>query len=120
MKNITVLVVLVGAVLAGCSFSEPSPAAKGVAAAFESGALTHIDVSPLSISELATNYRGHIVYVTWYPGPWRHLRTITIDGSEAAFPSGADADYIFAAALKRADGILDDNMAKLNREAVAK
>jgi len=119
MKTIFTLLLLCVPVLTGCLFSEPSPAAKGVAAALKNGALTTEDVSPLSISELGTNYLDHTVLVSWYPGPWRHLRTIVIDGSEAAFPSGADADYIFAAALKRADSILDAKMAELNHEALS-
>jgi hypothetical protein len=73
----------------------------------------------MSISELATLYMDHHVMVTWYPGPPRQIRTLVVDGSEGVFPSSNDSYYIFAAALKRADRILDDKMAELNREATA-
>ncbi len=95
-----------------------SPAAQGIADAFEKAPLTLVDVRPLSISELGTTYRNHTVLISWYPGPWRSLRTLVVDGSEGVFPSNNDAQYIFAAALNRADHILDAKMAELNQEAV--
>lgn len=110
-------IVLCALIVSGCGYLPPSPAAKEIAKAFERGELTTVDVSPMSISELATMYNGHQVVVTWYPGPFRHIRTLVIDGSEGVFPSSNDAAYIFAAALRRADRILDDKMAELNREA---
>jgi hypothetical protein len=110
--------VLIAALIAsGCGYLPPSAAAKGIAEAFEKGELTKIDVSPMSISELATTYMGHQIVISWYPGPPRHIRTLVVDGSEGVFPSSNDSYYIFNAALDRADRILDDKMAELNREA---
>ena len=94
---------------------EISEVAKGVAEAFERGELSLIDVSPNSVSELGTSYLGKSVRITWYPGKpgLRHLRTLTLDGTEGIFPDSADSEFIFKAALRRADRLIDDKMDEL-------
>lgn len=94
-------------------FGKPTTTAIAIAAQFEQGAITHSDVSPLSISEISTEWNGHSILVTWYPGPPRHLRTLAIDGTEGVFPSSADEEIIFDAALNCADHLIEEKMQEI-------
>lgn len=99
-------------------FTAISPSARAMADALEFGELDAIDIDGHGISEISAAWgAGHTIQVSWYSSTGSP-RSLVINGVRT-HPAGKNANYIFAAAKRRAKKTADEFYAKLDADALA-
>lgn len=81
----------------------------------ENGQVTRKHLEKSGISDLVVSYKGHSLYVTWYPPMFfgrGTLRSLSIDGYETTLDSW-DNSSVFKAMLNRADELWKDKASEL-------
>ena len=91
---------------------KPTDLAKRIATCFRCGKIVHRDLNSHGISELAIDYRGQRIRLSWYSTG--SPRSFAVDGN-TSFPKGVDSLFIFKAAWARADRLVDEDLDGLRK-----
>lgn len=101
--------------LASSKRSQPAPqsALQQILHEFAHGEIVHQDLDPMGICELGVRWKGLLVEASWYSGG--NARSLDINGK--SHPDHGDSLKIIAAARARAEGLLEERIAALDRIA---